>query len=132
MMPVFEDVKARLDELRKEIAEEPAHRVYDPWHGQFELYRSDACNYEVLDDGVWYKIDASHLGSRLYRSTSVPENVLARARAAVAPFVDSSDCNPWTDPRPFYSALLGKEFDGVRFINMTYEPTPAGKLPPIY
>lgn len=95
---------------------------YDPWEGSFVLYESDACNFEVLDKGMWYRIDAEHLESDLYEDEPVPESVLARAREVLDPFWRSPQCHWGIDPTPYYQDLLSKEFDNVRFINMTFKP----------
>ena len=110
-----------LDKVRDAIPNLlPLSSGYDPYHGEFELYESDACNFEVLDNGKWYKIDVDHLESIYYESFEVPDAILARANAVLTPYWRSY--NPEDDPRPAVQELLAKEFDDVRFVNMTYEP----------
>lgn len=95
---------------------------YDPWGGDFVLYESGACNFEVCDRGTWYKIDANHLALCYYEDVPVPEFVLVRAREALNPFLHSPECCAKIDPTPYYQELLSEEFDEARFINMTYKP----------
>ena len=95
---------------------------YDPWHGNFELYESNACNFDVLDGNVWYKIDAMHLESSYYEDYGVPDSILERARAATDAYWRNYYRTSYENPKPALQELLAGEFDDVRFVNMTYEP----------
>lgn len=97
---------------------------FDPHTGEgvFFLYETDACNFEVLHKGSWYRIDAGHLSPDLYEGTGVPNSVLARARGAVWPLYDSDGWDDSIDPTPRYLAALQRVFDDVHFVGMTIVP----------
>ena len=97
---------------------------FDPHTGKgaFHLYKTDACNFEALDGDAWYMIDAGHLHPELYEGTNVPESVLMRASAAVWSMYRSGKRDWRKDPTPIYIDALRREFDDVRFVNMTIIP----------
>lgn len=110
-----------LEKIREALPQILPTGEFDPWHGEFELYVSEACNFEVLDGGVWYMVDVMHPYPELYED--VPESVVERVDRSTEPV--SGRCGSWdgvSDPTPLYAESLKREFDDVRFVNMTYEP----------
>ena len=123
-----------LSKIRKAVTPQTQPSWHEPYPGGLVLYETDACNFEVLDNGNWYKIDANHATPELYIEAGVPYDVAERADSAIAEFVQSelykengggyfspflcADC----DPTPYYKDVLQEEFDGVRFVNMTHRP----------
>lgn len=76
------------------------------------------CIFEVLDGGVWYRIDTTCLQPELYES--VPESVVVRARGAIRNSNYNGDYR--VDPAPYDEFALREEFDDVRFLGTDFVP----------
>lgn len=90
-------------------------------HLHFRLYECNYCNFEVLDGGKWYKVDASHPWSKLYEDEDVTEDIAIRLEKAAG-----VAWNSWQVPKDeyvkHYEDLLRAEFDDVRFLGTDYIP----------
>ena len=117
-------ISEKLQALGCKVPKELQDEEFDPHTGRgvFTLYKTSACNFEVLDRGRWYKIDTRHLSSGYYENTDVTEGVLERARSVVWPIYESDEWNDLVDPIPLYTKALLDEFDDARFVNMTIVP----------
>lgn len=98
---------------------------FDPHTGKgiVFLYETDACNFEVLDGGKWYKVDIMHPYPDLYVDTDVPVSVVNRVNA-LWDELDKPDPLFWidNDPVPGMLEALRREFNDARFVNMTIIP----------
>ena len=96
---------------------------FDPYHGRFELYKTDYCTFEVLDGGVWYKVDAAHPYPACYKraGADIPDAVVNRVyeclKGVGSSGPDGEELPYDADLTPYYEAELRKEFDGVRFVD---------------
>ena len=80
--------------------------------------------FEVLDGGVWYKIDASHLSDQLYEGEDL-KRVVRKAREAVVEYGKGLRHGYITgkpDPTPHYEAALNTVFEEVVFLGTDCKP----------
>ena len=97
--------------------------VDDPYNGNFVLYETGYCNFEVLDGGNWYKVDLNHPWHELYEGEDVPEDIATRLERVA---VQDEGWNSWQVPTEEFvkhnEDLLRSEFDDVRFLGTDYVP----------
>ena len=96
---------------------------FDPYNGNFVLYETGYCNFEVLDSGKWYKVDVDHPYPELYEDEDVPKFVIERVENALA---SDESWNEWQVSVDEFvkhnEDLLRAEFDDVRFLGTDYVP----------
>lgn len=119
---LLDDIKEFAKRAESATASGRAYGTHDWLPGEFVLYESEACNFEVLDGGTWYKIDVEHIEPGLYEEAGVPSALLSRVDAALTSVYDEAYEDTGIDPTPHYLEALRREFDDARFINMTLIP----------
>ena len=79
------------------------------------------CIFDVLDAGVWYRIDTTCLRPEFY--ADVPEDVIRRAdRKKWEAVMGTKAGNYRVNPAPYFEAALREEFDDVRFLGTDFVP----------